>query len=237
MDPILLALTLGPAAAIILFIYMRDKYDKEPLGLLIRCFLFGILSTFGVLVVSPVWDFLGFKISPNIMDTFWFAFVAVALTEEFFKYVFTLRGAYRKDAFDEPYDGIVYAVMVAMGFAAFENVLYVFGALGEGTAYNVAIMRAFTAVPAHATFGVMMGYYLGLAKFNPGKAGFYKLNALFWPTVFHGAYDFFLMQQNYPLIAVGAFISLIVALILANKAIVAHQGSSPFRFMFRGWRP
>src|SRR5690606_34909890 len=115
--------------------------------------------------------------------------------------------------FDEPFDGIVYAVMVSLGFAATENIAYVV----QG-GYEVALLRAFTAVPAHATFGIMMGYYMGKAKFSLRRQQL-NLLGLFLATLFHGAYDFFLFVDFIPGVWIGAFVSLIIGIILSKKAI------------------
>lgn len=96
--------------------------------------------------------------------------------------------------------------------------------------YGVAtgIVRAFTAVPAHATFGILMGYFMGLAKFSKNRM-LLNLTGLFVAILFHGAYDFFLFINFIPGIAIGAFISLIVGIILSKKAIKIHQQNSHFR--------
>jgi RsiW-degrading membrane proteinase PrsW (M82 family) len=87
-------------------------------------------------------------------------------------------------------DGIVYAVCVSLGFAGLENILYV--ALDENWA-SVAITRAIFAVPGHFCFGVMMGYFYSLAKFEPQHRIRYSALALIVPIVAHGVYDAILM--------------------------------------------
>ena len=150
------------------------------------------------------------------------AFLVVGLTEEFSKYIIVRYYAQPKKAFDEPYDGIMYAVMVSMGFAATENIMYV---LESG--YITGILRALTAVPAHATFGILMGYFMGKAKFSKNRI---KLNllGLLLAVTFHGFYDFFLFIEFIPGIWVGAFLSLILGIILSHKAIKKHQKDSHF---------
>ena len=154
---------IAPVLVIILYVYIQDKYEKEPKKLLFACFLMGaFLSIMITLFISLVTGYL-FEL-PNqysIFQNFIKAFVVVALVEEFSKYIFVRYYAQPKAAFNEPYDGIIYAVMVSMGFAATENILYV-----STGGFEVALLRAFTAVPAHATFGILMGIYMGKAKFD-----------------------------------------------------------------------
>ncbi|HRW99824.1 MAG TPA: PrsW family glutamic-type intramembrane protease [Cyclobacteriaceae bacterium] len=219
---ILLAIALAPGLAIMVYIYLHDKHEKEPIGLLVRSFFFGFGSVIITLVISGI---IGTFITINesdISEQAVHAFIIVALVEEFSKFVFVRGILYRNKNFNEPFDGIVYAVMVSMGFATLENVLYAF----EG-GVGVAIFRMFTAVPAHATFAVLMGYYLGKAK-HEHKKGYYALHALGIAALFHGAYDYFLFISFVPGIWLGAFISLAIAIYLSRKAIKVHQDASPF---------
>lgn len=221
---ILLALALAPGIAIALYIFYRDRHEREPVGLLIKSFLYGIGSvvlTFAIsyLVVGP---------TGLTATTFWEyvidAFLVVALVEEFSKFVFVRWLLYPNKNFNEPFDGIVYTVMVGMGFATIENVLYVM----EG-GISVALLRMFTAVPAHATFAIIMGFFVGEAKFLQRNKTLYLVTGILAATVAHGFYDLFLFLQYPTGIWAGAFISLIIAILLSRKAIKIHQEASPFK--------
>lgn len=218
----LLALALAPGAAIGLYIYLKDKHEREPLGLLIRSFFFGILSVFVTILISRVIGAFFTIDEASVGEQAVHAFLIVALVEEFSKFIFVRGILYNNSNFNEPFDGIVYSVMVSMGFATFENILYVVEG-GIGT----ALMRMFTAVPAHATFAILMGYYLGKAKFEHKKS-YYALHALAVATLFHGAYDYCLFISFVPGIVFGALASLVVGIWLSRKAIRIHQFASPF---------
>jgi RsiW-degrading membrane proteinase PrsW (M82 family) len=220
---ILLALALAPGLAITLYIYYKDKHEREPTRLLIKSFLYGIGSVVVTLAIS--YSLVGADGFP--MNTFWDyvidAFLVVALVEEFSKFIFVRWLLYPNKNFNEPFDGIVYCVMVSMGFATLENVLYVMeGGIG------VAMLRMFTAVPAHATFAVLMGFFVGEAKFLQRNRTLYLIIGILAATVAHGFYDLFLFLQYPTGIWVGAFVSLIIALLLSRKAIKIHQKASPF---------
>ena len=223
----LLGLALAPSAAIILFIYLKDKHEREPVSLLVISFFYGIFSILITLVISlPVNMFIILRAN-DVVDEFYAAFFKVALVEEFSKFFFVRFILFRNKHFNEPFDGIVYAVMVSMGFATLENVLYVFE-----FGYETAILRMFTAVPAHATFGVLMGYFLGKAKFTHKKKFLYGFVALLAATLFHGSYDYFWFIANvkgiWTGIWMGAILSLVIGLILSRNAIRLHQQASPF---------
>lgn len=228
MDYRLIALTVAPGLAIALYVYWRDKFDREPLRLLALCFFLGILSTLPVLFVNMLWQRMGFGISSDLLSTAVYAFVCVAGTEELAKFLVLRMAAYPRMAFNEPYDGITYSVMVAMGFATAENFLYVFSNTHPEEAYQVAVIRMFTAVPAHATFAILMGYFTGLAKFRQSKAIGLHLTGIFIAVVFHGFYDFLIFVTNIPLLWVGALLSLVVGVRYSFKALRLHQQRSPF---------
>ena len=114
--------------------------------------------------------------------------------------------------------------MVSLGFAAFENIFYVMeGGIG------VAVMRMFTAVPMHAAFAVIMGYYIGLSKYYQGDARIEKsLKGLLYAVLFHGLYDFFLFQDDMPLLGLLIFPMIVWAFFLCRKAMKKHLDVSPF---------
>lgn len=223
----LFGIALAPGAAITLYIYLKDKHEREPLTLLLISFFYGVLSTFVTLAVSMPLNLLVMLKSDDVIDQFIEAFFKVALIEEASKFLFVRFILYPNRNFNEPFDGIVYAVMVSMGFATLENFLYVFE-----YGFQTGILRMFTAVPAHATFGVMMGYYLGKAKFTKSNGFFFAILALLIPTLFHGAYDYFWFIAEVKDIWTGiwifAILSLVLGLGLSRSAIRLHQQASPF---------
>ena len=220
----LFAIAVVPGLAISYWIYHQDKYEKEPYLILFACFIWGGIST--IPAVLGQMYFRDTEDPHSLLTTFLFSFFVIALTEELSKFLFLRLYAYPKDAFNEPMDGIVYAVMVGMGFATLENLLYTFGETGGIT---TAIGRAFTAVPAHGVFAVMMGAYVGLAKFIPEKRDQYMLTSIALPVFFHGLYDFFLLQKSYEGMAILSILALSFAITLSRKLIHINQEISPFK--------
>lgn len=218
----LLAIAMAPGVAIGVYIYLKDQHEKEPISLLVKSFFYGVFSTFVTLFISGIISQFVAINDRDVSEQAVHAFLIVALVEESSKFIFVRGILYRNKNFNEPFDGIVYAVMVSMGFATFENIFYV----ADG-GLSVALTRMFTAVPAHATFGVLMGYFLGKAKFEHKKS-YYAFHALGIATLFHGAYDYFLFISFVPGIWLGAIASLILGIYLSRKAIRIHQSASPF---------
>ena len=223
----LIGIAMAPGFAIVLYIYFKDKHEREPLLLLLLSFIYGILSTLVTLSISVPVNWIIELRADDLLHQFYEAFFKVALIEEFSKFIFVRFVLFPNRNFNEPFDGIVYAVMVSMGFATLENIVYVSnGGLATG------VMRMFTAVPAHATFGVLMGYFLGKGKFTDSGGFVYSVIALATATLFHGAYDYFLFIVHntgvWTGIWLGALVALIFGIILSRNAIRIHQQASPF---------
>ena len=145
-----LYLALAPALALALYVYWKDKHEKEPIGVLVVCFLLGSLCCLPAGFFNGIGaEILGFDFDGEngLVVSFFMAFFVVGLGEELCKYLVLVLYALRKPSFNEPFDGIVYAVMISLGFAALENVFYV----SDG-GVGVAFARMFTAVPMHAAF-------------------------------------------------------------------------------------
>jgi len=183
-----LLIALAPVFIIAFYVYFRDKYDREPIGLLLKSLLVGGIIVIPILFFEQ-WIAARKAHLEGLNAAFYTAFMVAALVEESFKFIGLFYLIWRKKEFDEKFDGIVYAVFVSLGFAAVENVMYVY----QG-GVTVGLMRAITAVPAHALFGVAMGYYFGMAKFRPKKRSLFLLKAFIVPVVLHGIYDFILMS-------------------------------------------
>lgn len=194
-----LVLAIGPTAAIMVYIYSKDKYDREPKALLVKLFFFGVLTTLPAALVEGlvITDIKAIQESDNLVTIFLYSLLGISLVEEGFKYLALRLGIRKSKYFNQMYDSIVYSVFVSLGFATIENIFYML-VYGGGS----AIMRAITAVPGHAIFGVTMGYYLGMATFcyNKEKKKTYMTMSILMPVLLHGVYDFLLLSQHVLLI-------------------------------------
>ncbi len=191
MDLILAAV--APAILLLIIFYKVDRYNKEPLKLLLFLYFMGMVSVIPVLIVETILSALNiFRFFDTDLMNLYDAMVVAGFTEELFKFGFVLLFAFRRKEFDEYLDGIIYCVFVSLGFATIENIFYVI----EGS-YSVAIMRAVLSVPAHMLFGVTMGYYLSFSKFSLAQVNKtkYMLLALIVPIFIHGFYDYILMSR------------------------------------------
>ncbi|MCR2803042.1 glutamic-type intramembrane protease PrsW [Paenibacillus soyae] len=220
----ILTAAIAPGISLLTYLYLRDRYDSEPIHMVIRMFLLGVLIVVPIMVLQR-----GFQIW--LGDTpFVSAFVHSAFVEEFLKWFVLYHVIYNHTEFDEPYDGIVYAAAISLGFATMENVLY---AMYSTTSLGSLILRALLPVTGHALFGVMMGAYLGKAKFaKSSKSKWYLCMSLAIPFALHGLYDWIILATKHDWIwfIVPFMVMLwIWGLYKMNRA----NASSPFRFMSR----
>ena len=226
MYPFLIFLAIIPGLLICYFIFKMDKYESEPKIPLTISFILGIVIVFPAIELELLAMDYGLNDYETLFDTFLYAIIGVALIEEGVQFLVLRAYPYQMKFFNEPMDGIVFSVIIAMGFATFENIMY-----ANRYGLETTLVRAFTAVPAHATFAIMMGYFVGVAKFNKQKS----LNLLglgfVLAVLLHGVYDFFLMQEMFEWLTGFAIITLIVAITYARKLIKLHQENSPFKNM------
>ena len=219
----ILLIALAPVLIILLYVYFRDKYEKEPAGLLLMSLVAGAFITIPIGFVEAGLMKIGSGFSGSAAKTLWLAFIVAGSTEELFKFsaLFILIWANRN--FNEKFDGIVYAVFISLGFALVENILYV----SQG-GIKVGLVRALTAVPAHAIFGIVMGYYFGLARFFDGMRAYYIIRAIMWPIILHGFYDYCLMS-GFPILML-LFVPFIIYLWISGfRKMKEISNSSRFR--------
>ena len=184
---VLLSAGIAPGLALLSYFYLRDQYEQEPVITVFKVFLFGAILTFPIMFIQYVLSAEG-MLQSNLL----YSFISAALFEEFFKWFILIFAIYQHADFDEPYDGIVYGASLSLGFATVENILYL---ITNGT--GLAIGRALFPVSSHALFGVIMGYYLGKAKFNmEGRERRTLFIAFLIPFLLHGIYDYILLAKT-----------------------------------------
>lgn len=189
MDYLVLIAALLPVALLLLYIYRKDKSSPEPAGQLIKAFFFGILSVPLSLCVSVPLGMAGLYVDEPVtfLECLGTSFLGAAVPEEVAKLFMLWLLLRRNRYFDEKMDGIVYAVCVSMGFAALENIIYLFSNYDDYI--SVGISRALFAVPGHFAFGVLMGYYYSMVRFYPAAPRKYRLMLIAVPVLVHGVYD------------------------------------------------
>lgn len=178
---------IAPGIALLAYFYLKDLYESEPISMVARMFVLGILTVFPTMVVQRGFV-LGLGENPLL-----FAFGISAGIEEFIKWFLVYFLIFRNSSIKQPYDGIVYATAVSLGFATLENVLF---SWFYQPSISTLLYRAMLPVSGHALFGVVMGYYLGKAKSSSEHERKYVTYALLLPIFWHGSFDYILLQAN-----------------------------------------
>ena len=191
----LFALALIPVIGLLIFIYVRDKREKEPMGLLIGLFFAGVGTAIPAIILEVIGELILEAVIPyeSAIKAVLLAMIVVGPAEEMGKYTVLRLITWKNKHFDYSYDAIVYAVFTSLGFAAIENIGYVFSG-----GLSVALTRMFTAIPGHTSFAVFMGFFYSKAKYasvTGNKSDYRKYNALsmIMPIIVHGLYDAIVM--------------------------------------------
>lgn len=213
---------LAPGLSLLTFLYLKDKYEAEPIHMVLKVFLVGVLIVVPIMVLQrgvEIW--LG-------EGNFVMAFIQSSGVEEFIKWFVLFHLIYNHVEFDEPYDGILYAGAISLGFATTENLLY---SIFMPADLSAMLMRAMLPVSGHMLFGVLMGYYLGRAKFSNGKGrNLFLMLSLLLPIGIHGLFDWIIVtRENDWLMAMIPFMGLLWLFGL-SKMRSAHV-KSPFRYV------
>lgn len=219
---LLIIAALLPAAVLCIYVFKKDRVEKEPIGLLVLLLVLGAtLCYFAVIgetiIINSIQAFFGdsirvvdgiavefFNNSTYIAYNIAENFIGIAFVEEGLKFLVLYFVTRKNKNFNSLFDGLIYSVFVSLGFAALENVLYV-------TQYGWAnaVMRALLSVPGHMFFAVLMGYYYSIwnlyKKANALEIS-YKANGFISPSASEFTYKKYLvLSLLMPILAHGFY--------------------------------
>lgn len=226
----LMALAIIPGLLLIAYVYKKDRVEKEPPALLMKLVLFGIISCMAAGYLEQLESqFLPAYPSGSVQYALQTSFLMAALVEETVKFLAMRTASWNNRAFNYRFDGVVYGLTAAVGFAIYENIMYV-AMYGMQT----AIVRAFTAIPLHAFCGAFMGAIYSYSKKasilgQSGSSIMYSILALLVPMLIHGTYDTFAFlgsQGTMPLLV------FVVILYIAAITMIRKLSASDYRAGF-----
>lgn len=227
----LFSLATAPVIIALFYIYIRDKYEKEPWALLAVSLVFGIVITGPIIFVANMTLLFLPQNFGMLGEAFFNSFVVSSFVEETFKYIVLFFLTWKSKDLNEKFDGIVYGVFISLGFAFVENILYVFS--DDLGGISTAFSRGAISVPGHGLFGVYMGYFFTCAKWTGkhfrqtkrNKSKFLIL-AFFVPIFIHGFYNLFLLTD----VSIYVFIAYVALVYFgAARMLKLHQEASPFK--------
>ena len=178
-----------PAILILLYAYKQDFFPEPP-KIVFKTFLFGCATVLAVDLFIGVLDDYSEKNFTGETYYFFDSFIRAAFLEEFFKLTVIVFYCTRKSVFDEPMDGLIYGVAASLGYAAYENIDYVLHVGEFAPSFDMALTRAFSAVPAHALNGIVMGFFVAKSIFEKKHNYTYLILAILIPVAMHGSYNY-----------------------------------------------
>ena len=206
-----LLITIVPSIAILLYFFLSDKF-KEPKGTIALVFILGVLICFPAGILN---DFMISNFGdPKDINDLTYSFFGPAWTEEILKFLVLYLIVLRRNEFNEPMDGIVYGVVVSLGFATYENYDYVFrlAETWEIAPEQMAIWRSYSAVPMHGLNGCLMGFYFGMYAFSAENKFLYR--SLYVPYTLHGIYNY---------LTVYSPLNILIIFIMIGFALYLHK--------------
>ena len=222
----LLTLAVLPGLVLFYVVWKLDTVEKEPMGLLLKLFFCGGLTIISAMVLGLAGEGILAELIENqssLIYLFIDNFVLTAMVEEGGKLFVLKKGTWKSKEFNYTFDGVVYAVAVSLGFAVFENILYVFE-----SGFLTAIIRAVFSVPGHAVDAVFMGYFYGLARKAEGMGDrkerkLHMLEAFLVPVCLHGFYDFCLSTESLAFILLFLIYEIVITVAAVRKMIALSK--------------
>ena len=191
MEPFLLLVTILPPILIVVIFVTSDKF-QEPNRAIIKVFIFGILITIPAFIANT-FLYETYKNYYFINKSLSESFLSAAAIEEGLKFLILYFIVYKMNEFNEPMDGIVYGVCASLGFATLENIYYVVYLNFGSDPMLIAILRTFTAIPAHGIFGVIMGYFFMKYSYVSKQKNLFL--SFLIPYLLHGFYNYFIISH------------------------------------------
>ena len=227
---LLLLASIGPGLLWLWYFYRQDRFEPEPVKLILKVFFTGILLVIPAGLLEQVWRG---QLMNAVKNADWLSFLAlsffvISLVEEGLKTVTLWWLVGHSPELNEPVDGIIYGITLGLGFASLENLLW-----ASAFGFGVALLRAVVTTLAHASFTGWMGHYISRFRLGEGGAPGKQQQAVLWKGflfvfVSHGLYDFLLFLRN-PLSSLIAFLLIATMLVLLYRLLRRQVTASPFR--------
>ncbi len=207
-----LSVLISPILSVILLIYLKKYYGSNWFKVLLNAFLLGILVIIIPLLFQIIANEMGYDNLRNLKRILFYSFILIGFFSELGKFLILRFYVFPKKTFDGPSDGIVFSIIVSLGFSSIANILYVLNIL-DSPDFNPSMVHAYTSGLANIFFAIVMGFFIGMAKL--GHNSFLNTTGgLGAAVLFHGLYDFCLITKDYKLLSVVAFGFLFLSVLL-----------------------
>lgn len=204
-----ISIALLPSVIWLIF-YLREDGHPEPNKTIIKIFLMGMLGAPLVVIFEYLYNYsLGFRGTDGLDGGYLPLFLGIAFIEEYYKYLVVRFGVLKKKEFDEPVDAMEYLIIAALGFAALENIFYIFPIFAESfsSGAQLTILRFLGATFLHTLASGIAGFFLAMNIFAK-KPRFYFYFGLVCATLFHSFFNYFIIKEAGPLFVVALLLSM-----------------------------
>jgi len=209
-----LAIFLAPLISIIFYLFLRYKYPGGNFSLVIKSFLFGILCVSLVLIAESIARNYGWDDIKNLRRIAFYSLVIMGFSAELGKFIILRYFVLPKEICKGPTDGIIYSVIISLGYICIWNILYLFDIID----LKFDVLYAFIIIPANIVFAVIMGFFVGLGKARKNRF-IDSMTGLFAAVFFHGIFNFCYLTSDYLLLIIVSIGISIIAIALALKSL------------------
>jgi len=206
----------APVIAAVIYFYFYKQTSKSFTSLLIKSFFLGMAGIVVLFAAQYLSSLLGLNDLRSLKRTLFYSFVTVGFGSELGMFLIYRYLIVPKEGMDTPLHGITLSIMVALGFSTIRILLFILDPLSTRDLMPVTLY-SLVFVPANLIFAVIMGFYVGMAKFIKSRF-VYDLTGLFAAAFFHGLFNFCLLSKDYKLLSLFAFGSMVIVFILGMKA-------------------
>jgi RsiW-degrading membrane proteinase PrsW (M82 family) len=211
-----ITLSFAPVIAIALYLYFHQRYNKEYGRLLLQAFLAGAFGVLVLIAAETLSSILGLNDIRSLKRTLFFSFITFSLSSELGKFILYRYYIIPNKLIDRPIHGIIFSIMTALGFSTFALILFMVDPFGLKS-YFPYTLYTFVMVPANIMFSVILGFFVGMAKFMKARFVF-SLTGLLGAAFFHGIFTFCMLTSDFKLLSLFSFGSTVIVFILGLKA-------------------
>ena len=217
MNPIVyVTLAFAPIIAGIMIFYFSKKNDRNFTSLLLKSYFLGMLGIVVVIIAQYISSLLGLNDLRTLKRIIFYSFVTVGFGSELGIYIILRYFINPKEPVDKPIYGITFAVMVALGFCTVQILYFILDPMNISSLFPQTLYT-FVFVPANIMFAIIMGFYVGMAKFIRTRF-VYNMTGLFAAAFFAGIFNFCLLTKDFKLLSLFAFGSMVIVFVLGIKA-------------------
>jgi len=211
---IIISFLISPLIALILVLMASRILDKKTLAQFASSYLLGIFTAIPMIVgLYLASEYTLLQNPHSLRRTLLFSFVIVGFLAEFTKFLLLRYSFIPKDGVNKPFDGILYSVMISMGFATTANIYFFFELPAP---FNLSMVY-FSLPFANLIIGVILGFFAGFGKFRKNHVDY--LTGLGAAIFFQGFYIFGILANDYLLIVLVGSVTLIIAVLLSLRSL------------------